>query len=166
MRRLVFISMWMVATSALSSATCLTFTNAADHIGETRCVSGKILKVEEGIKGVRYLNFCDDYAKCPFTVVVFASDLRYVGDVTQLANKEVEIHGPIKLYDGRAEIILKDARQLRGEAAKIPPLPKSYDVEKKGRYSAGKFSYPQAARRPATKRQKSPIPTEDQSESD
>src|SRR5215475_9133455 len=147
MRRLVFISIWLAATSALSSATCLAFTNAADHIGETRCVSGKVLKVEEGIKGVRYLTFCDDYAKCPFTVVVFASDLRYVGDVTQLANKEVEIHGPIKLYDGRAEIILKDARQLRGEAAKIPPLPKSYDVEKKGRYSAGKFSYPQAARR-------------------
>ena len=158
--------MWMVAASPRSYAVCLSFTEAADHIGETRCISGKVFKVEEGNKGVHYLDFCESYASCPFTVVIFPSDLRYVGDIRQLANTTVEIHGPIKLYDGRAEIILQDARQLRGDAAKIPPLPKSYDVEKKGRYSAGKFSYPQTAKRPAPKRQKSPIPTEDQSESD
>jgi len=57
----------------------------------------------------------------------------------------VEIHGPVKLYDNRAEIILNDLRQLKGEAAQIPPLPKTYDVEKRGRYSAGKFSYPKSS---------------------
>ena len=166
MHFLFFILMWIVWLPTFSYAVCIPFTEASDHVGETRCVSGKVFKVEEGNKGVRYLDFCEDYASCPFTVVVFPSDLRYVGDIRQLANITVEIHGPIKLYDGRAEIILKDARQLRGQAAKIPPLPKSYDVEKKGRYSAGKFSYPQSAKRPSPKRQKSPIPTEDQSESD
>jgi hypothetical protein len=49
----------------------------------------------------------------------------------------VEIHGPVKEYDGPAEIVLQEARQLGGEGASIPPFPKNYDVEKQGHFSAG-----------------------------
>jgi hypothetical protein len=31
--------------------------------------------------------------------------------------------------------VLRDARQLRGESAKIPPVPKEYDAERKGKFS-------------------------------
>lgn len=74
---------------------------------------------------------------CPFTVVVFSHDLKDVGDVRRLAGRTIEIKGPVKLYDGRAEIILNRISQISGGAAMIPPLPKSYDVENRGRYSAG-----------------------------
>ena len=47
-------------------------------------------------------------------------------------------------YDGRAEIVLEEHRQLGGAGARIPPLAQNYDVEKKGRYSAGTFSRPKA----------------------
>jgi hypothetical protein len=76
----------------------------------------------------------------------------------------VEIHGPVKIYDSRAEIILREARQLTGEAAQIPPLPKNFDVEKKGRFSAGKFSYPQSPRKASRKRGTAAVQTEDQSD--
>ncbi len=56
----------------------------------------------------------------------------------------VEIHGQVKEYDGRAEIILEEYRQLGGAGARIPLLPKNDDVEKKGRDSAGTFSHPKA----------------------
>jgi transcriptional regulator of NAD metabolism len=98
---------------------------------------------------------------CPFTVVVFASNLKHVGDVRQLEGKEIEIHGRIKEYDGRAEIILERFAQLSGEAANIPALPKGYDVESKGRYSAGTFSHPHAASKKRTKKQAPPIMTEE-----
>jgi hypothetical protein len=117
----------------VSTADCIAFTEAKRHIGETRCVSGKVLRVKEGNRGVTFLDFCEDYRVCPFTVVVFPGNLRRVGDVRQLQGKVVEIHGPVKLYDGRAEIILERAGQLAGDAGQIPPLPKGYDVEKKGR---------------------------------
>jgi len=156
---------WIFASTALCSATCLAIGDAVNHIGETRCVTGKVFKVEEGNAGVHYLDFCEKHETCPFTVVIFPSDLRYVGDVRQLAGKIVEIHGPVKMYDSRAEIILSDRRQLKGEAAQIPPLPKTYDVEKKGRYSAGKFSLPKPAKRTPTKRQTAPIPANDPSDS-
>jgi hypothetical protein len=146
----------------VSTADCIAFTEAKRHIGETRCVSGKVLRVKEGNRGVTFLDFCEDYRVCPFTVVVFPGNLRRVGDVRQLQGKVVEIHGPVKLYDGRAEIILERAGQLAGDAGQIPPLPKGYDVEKKGRYSAGKFSHPKTGRKPKKKRQTTPGQTEEQ----
>jgi hypothetical protein len=86
--------------------------------------------------------------------VVFRGDLKHVGDVRLLEGRVVEIQGDIKEYDGRPEIILRDARQLRGEAARIPPLPKDFDVERKGRYSAGKFGHPKSSHTPAKRQDK------------
>ena len=137
-------------------AGCIPFSEAGKHVGETRCFSGKVVQVKQTLKGVTYLNFCENYRTCPFTVVVFARDLRHVGDVRQLAGKVIEVNGPVKEYDGRAEIILRRPRQLTGEAAQIPPLPKSYDVERKGQFSAGKFSHPSSSRKPASKKTQGP----------
>lgn len=140
----------------LGFADCVPFTEAGKHIGETRCVTGKVVQVKQTARGVTYLDFCENYRSCPFTVVVFARDLKQVGDVRQLQGKVIEIHGPVKEYDGRAEIILRRPRQLSGEAARIPPLPKGYDVEKKGQFSAGRFSRPSSSRKPANKKTQGP----------
>ena len=121
----------------LTAADCIPIHEAAQHVGETKCVTGKVLRVKVGEKGVHFLDFCEDQMACPFTVVVFASDLKDVGDIRRLTGRTIEIHGPVKLYDGRAEIILNRISQIAGGAAMIPPLPKDYDVEKAGHYSAG-----------------------------
>jgi hypothetical protein len=123
------------------AADCLSIHEAAQHIGETKCVSGKVLKVKVGNKGVHFLDFCEDALACPFTVVVFAGDLKDVGDVRLLSGRSIEIRGALKMYDGRPEIILNRISQIEGGAAMIPPLPKNYDVENRGRFSAGRL-YP------------------------
>jgi hypothetical protein len=122
---------------AFSSAACIPFEQAQKHIGETQCVSGKVLRVEAGSGGVHYLGFCEDHGSCSFSVVVFASDLKRIGDVDQLAGKTVEIRGEVKEYDGRAEIVLDNAKQLGGEATRLPPFQKNFDVEQRGHFSAG-----------------------------
>jgi len=135
--------------SASLAAKCLPMNEAGKHIGDTKCVTGKVLTVTESPNGAWFLNFCDDYRQCPFSVVAFARDLRDVGDVRYLAGKQVEIHGKIKEYKGRAEIILRDRRQLRGESAKLPPVPKDYDASRHGRYRAGAFSSSKSSQKPA-----------------
>jgi hypothetical protein len=160
------LGVWMLTSSALCFGVCLPIHEAQNHIGETRCVTGKVVRIAQGDKGVHFLDFCENHNTCPFTVVVFPSDLRYIGDVRQLTGKTVEIHGPVKLYDGRAEIILNDLRQLKGDGVKLPPLPKTYDVERKGRYSAGIFSHAKPARQKTPRRQKKPVPQNDPSETD
>jgi exonuclease VII large subunit len=112
---------------------------AAQHVGDSLCVTGHVLRVKAGANGVHFLDFCEDEAACPFTVVVFSSDLKDVGDVRRLEGRTIEIHGPVKLYEGRAEIILNRISQISGGAAMIPPLPKDYDVENRGHYSAGRL---------------------------
>jgi hypothetical protein len=158
---LVILCLALASGSALG--VCIPFNEARAHIGKTRCIAGKIVKVTRS-GFTTFLNYCADYRVCPFQVVIFRGDLRHVGDVRQLEGRIIEISGEIKEYEGRPEIILKDVRQLRGEAARISPLPKNFDVEKKPRYSAGRFSYPKAGRRPTPKQQGKPVPTDDPAE--
>jgi hypothetical protein len=147
----------LLATYAWSD--CIAVPEAKKHIGEVKCVAGVVVRVKQGARGAHFLDFCDDFRLCPFTVVIFPKDLKSVGDVRQLQGRLVEIHGQVKEYDGRAEIILEEYRQLSGAGARIPPLPKNYDVEKKGRYSAGTFSHPKAKRK-TTKRQPAEVITQ------
>ena len=146
----------VMGLSFLSLASdCIPIGEANQHVGETKCVAGKVLRVKAGVKGVHFLDFCESQMACPFTVVVFSHDLKDVGDIRRLAGRMIEIHGPVKLYDGRAEIILSRISQITGGAAMIPPLPKNYDVENRGHYSAGRL---RPAKKPA-KTKATPNPT-------
>ena len=127
----------LFVTGAAAASDCIPIHEASRHVGETACVSGRVVKVKVGSKGVHFLDFCEDQMACPFSVVVFPHDLKDVGDVRRLAGHLIEINGPIKLYDGRAEIILNRVSQVAGGMLLMPPLPKDYDVEKQGHYSAG-----------------------------
>jgi hypothetical protein len=131
----------LISPSMLSSSDCIPLYEAGQHIGETKCVTGKVLRVKVGAKGVHFLDFCEDAMACPFTVVVFANDLKDVGDVRRLVGRTIEVRGNVKAYDGRPEIILRRISQIEGGAAMIPPLPKNYDVENRGHFSAGRL-YP------------------------
>ena len=143
---------------------CVSFDEASKHVGATQCVSGTVLHVENGSKGVTFLNFCKEPKACPFTVVVFPADLKKMGDVRQLEGRQVEIKGTIRDYDGRAEIILRRSQQL-GEGAflLVPPVPTDYDVERPGHYSAGKFKHPKEPKKKDTK-QREPMSIEDPDE--
>ena len=118
---------------------CIPIHKAGQYIGETKCVTGKVLRVKVGQGGVHFLDFCEDQAACPFTVVVFSHDLKDVGDVRRLVGRTIEVRGSVKAYDGRPEIILRRIGQIEGGAAMIPPLPKNYDVENRGHFSAGRL---------------------------
>jgi DNA/RNA endonuclease YhcR with UshA esterase domain len=143
-------------TDSNSAQECLTIPEAQKHVGRTRCVSGTVVRVEEGTNGVTFLDFCADYRSCPFTVIVFPGDLRNVGDVRQLQGRAVTIKGTIEEYDERAEIILRHPVQLGDGAALLPALPKDYDVERRGNFSAGTFRA-KKAKHTRVKRQSPPI---------
>lgn len=130
-----------VCCLSVSSAAsdCVSIGEAGQHVGETKCVTGRVTRVKVGSRGTHYLNFCEDQMACPFSVVIFSHDLKDVGDVRRLAGHTIEIHGLVKLYDGRPEIVLNRASQISGGTGMLPPLPKNYDVENRGHYSAGRL---------------------------
>jgi hypothetical protein len=62
----------LIATMLLSSwSDRLPFEEAHKHVGEVKRVTGKVVRVKQGSRGVHFLDFCDDFRLCPFTVVVF-----------------------------------------------------------------------------------------------
>ncbi len=141
--RLFFLLFCGVLLSGFSpfcaAAECVPIHQAGNYVGETQCVTGKVLRVKAGSGGVHFLDFCEDQMACPFTVVVFASDLPDVGDVRRLEGRVVEIKGEVKLYQGRPEIVLKRISQITGGMSMVPPLPKNFDVENRGHFSAGRL---------------------------
>jgi hypothetical protein len=129
----------LLGAATAGASDCLPIGQASQHVGETKCIVGKVTHVKAGARGVHFIDFCAEQAACPFSVVVFARDLKDVGDVRRLAGRVIEIHGPVKLYNGRAEIVLNRVSQITGGSTLIPPMPKNYDVEKEGHYSAGRM---------------------------
>lgn len=85
-----------VVAAVQAAAQCVPFSDAHQHVGKTKCISGTVLQVKEGNQGVTFFDFCEDYRTCPFTVVVFASDLKQVGDVRQLKGRAIEIKGTVQ----------------------------------------------------------------------
>ena len=94
-------------------AACVDFHDATYHVGEEGCIKGRVLRVFTSRAGNTFLDFCPDYHTCPFTSVIFASDHAKFGDLDSLTNRSVEIRGRIRMYEGRAEIIVNDPKQIR-----------------------------------------------------
>src|ERR1700751_535067 len=85
---------------AVAASSCLSIDEAGKHIGASKCITGKVVRVKQGERGVHFFDFCEDYRTCIFTVVAFASDLKQISDVRRLEGRQIEIDGEIKSYDG------------------------------------------------------------------
>ena len=101
------------SSSSGEMAGCVDFHDAAPHAGERGCVSGRVVKVFTSQGGNTFLDFCQDYHECPFTSVIFSTDKNKFGDLASLAGRQIEIRGPITVYQGRPEIIIRDPEQIR-----------------------------------------------------
>jgi len=142
-----------------SHAGCIPFAEAGKHIGEARCISGKLLRVERDQQGLTHLIFCDAFQNCPFVAVVLDEDLKKVGDLQQLEGKTLEIRGHLADNDGRAEIVVHKPGQLEtaDDNEEVPSFLRAYDVEEKGHYSAGTAHAPKS-KRVTTKKQTATLP--------
>ena len=92
---------------------CADIREAENLIGRSGCIAGEVLRVYTARGGNTFLDFCQDYRRCPFTSVIFASDKDKFGDLESLQGRRVEIHGDIVNYHGHAEIIVRDPHQVR-----------------------------------------------------
>jgi hypothetical protein len=92
---------------------CVDFHEAAAHLGEVGCISGRVVRVYTSRSGTTFLDFCPDYRACPFGSVIFASDQSRFGDLGSLRGRQVEVRGSIRAYQGRAEIIIHDPTQIQ-----------------------------------------------------
>lgn len=87
------------------------YNEALDHIGEKATVKGTVIKVFTSKGGVTFFDYCKSSTNCPFSAVIFASDLDKFGDVSKY-ERELAITGMIRSYQSKAEIVINDPAQI------------------------------------------------------
>ena len=92
---------------------CISFRDAKEHVGRNTCVVGKVDHVYESRNGNLFINFCADWRSCRFSAVVFRSDVAKFPNLEKYEGKMVELRGQIKLYQGRAEMVINRPEQIR-----------------------------------------------------
>jgi exonuclease VII large subunit len=85
------------------------------HAGQTVTVEAAISDVHTGRSGVTFLDVGGRYPDSDFTAVIFTGDATKFPNASALDGKTVIISGPVQLYQGRPEIILKSADQLKAK---------------------------------------------------
>lgn len=100
-------------SAAAPQGGCIGIPQAGLHTGENTCVEGRVLRVFTARSGSTFLDFCQDYRNCGFGSVIFASDRSRFGNLGSLQGRSVEIAGEITTYNGRAEIIIHEPKQIR-----------------------------------------------------
>lgn len=88
------------------------YTEAPAHIGAYASVRGVLVQAYTAKSGTVFLDFCAQYKNCPFSGVIFGSDVSKFGDLSKLEGQAVTVSGTISSYQGQAEIVLSNPNQL------------------------------------------------------
>lgn len=112
MKQLIFFffSIFFTFLSQTYAQNTINSQDAANHIGDTVFVKGKVAAVYEFKAGNTFINFDYDFPNVTFVVVKFAK--------TEIDISEIKpgciltVYGMIKLYNDKPEIILNSADQI------------------------------------------------------
>jgi DNA/RNA endonuclease YhcR with UshA esterase domain len=124
MKRLILALVCALAVSgAATAARAATIgpADAAAHVGQTVTVEGTVQAVHVARSGVTFLDMGGQYPNNAFAGVVFKDDAARLPDLAALGGQVVEITGPVRLYRGKPEIIVKSADQIRVKQGTAPP---------------------------------------------
>ncbi len=83
------------------------------HVGQTVTVKAAVTDVRTLRSGMTFIDIGGRYPDNEFAAVIFAADAGKFSNLSALTGKSVDISGPVQLYQGKPEIILKAADQLR-----------------------------------------------------
>lgn len=89
--------------------------DAKTRVGQTVTIQAAVEEVKTGRGGVTFLDMGGAFPDNAFAAVIFPSDLAKFPGAKTLKGKTVAISGPVQLYQGKPEIILKTADQLKAD---------------------------------------------------
>ena len=115
--RSVLLALGLVAVAAIVPARAETIApaEAKTHVGQTVTIKAAVEEVKVGRAGVTFLDMGGSFPDNSFAAVIFAADLAKFPNAKALKGKTVAISGPVQLYQGKPEIILKTADQLKAD---------------------------------------------------
>ncbi len=112
-----FLPFLLVAFLATGPAGAETIAPAAAsaRVGQAVTVRGTVEDVHTISSGMTFLDMGGRYPANTLSVVIFSADAGKFPNVRALSGKVAEITGPVELYKGKPEIVLKDVAQLKSQ---------------------------------------------------
>ena len=90
--------------------------DAKAHVGQTVTVEGVVSEVHTAASGrATFIDIGGRYPNNTFTAVIFSRDVTKFSNVDALNGKTVDVTGPVRLHNGRPEIILNDPGQIKAK---------------------------------------------------
>jgi DNA/RNA endonuclease YhcR with UshA esterase domain len=105
----------MAAPARAIEPTAIGPADAKAHVGQTVTVEGAVSSVHKAASGVTFVDLGGQFPDNAFAAVIFAADAAKFPNVAALDGKTVAITGPVVLYNGKSEIILKSADQVKAK---------------------------------------------------
>jgi DNA/RNA endonuclease YhcR with UshA esterase domain len=100
------------STAAAAPTRVIGTAQAAEFIGYSAVVTGKVAEVHFGAKAVN-INLDRAFPNHPFGAVVFAAKTNLFAGLEKLQGKQVEVSGKITEYREKPQIILTSTNQLK-----------------------------------------------------
>ena len=115
MRALVFAFVpGLMLAAASAHAEPIAPNEAANHIGQNVTVEGTVSEVDHAAsRGMTFIDMGGHYPNNTFAAIIFKDDAAKFPDVDTLNGKTIDVTGVIRLYQGRAEIIVNDPAQIK-----------------------------------------------------
>lgn len=93
-------------------AETITPNEAAYYVGDSATVAGAVSQVSTSKSGTTFINFGGRYPNQKFYAVLFRKNAGEFAGIHSLEGKTISITGPIELYKGKPQIILRSPGQI------------------------------------------------------
>jgi DNA/RNA endonuclease YhcR with UshA esterase domain len=113
-----FLSVGLVvftAVTAPAGAQTIGLADLKTHVGKPVTVEAAVSDVHVAASGVTFIDLGGRFPDNNFVAVIFADDAAKFPNAAALAGRTVTITGTVQLYQGKPEIILKSASQLKAK---------------------------------------------------
>lgn len=111
--KVVILAFGLALAAGSARAEAIAPSQAKAHVGQTVTVEGTVSDVFATRSGVMFLDIGGTYPSNAFAVVIFKDDANKFPDADSLSGKTVDVTGSVRLYRGKAEIVLSDPAQLK-----------------------------------------------------
>ena len=111
--RTLILALGLAAAALPAQAQTIGANDAKAHVGQTVTIQAAITDVRTLRSGMTFIDVGGSYPDNNFAAVIFAPDAAKFPNIGALKGKTVAISGPVQLYQGKPEIILKSAEQLK-----------------------------------------------------
>jgi hypothetical protein len=101
------------SAASLVSLPAYTALEAAQHVGETATITGKVDSVHQSGKGNTFLNMGGTYPNPAFTAFIPARSAARLPQLQQYEGRMVAVSGKITLNRGKPEITITSPAQIR-----------------------------------------------------